>query len=288
MEGRRGHIAMVMEKTENCLVSIIMGIYNCESTLSEAVDSLLNQTFQNWELILCDDGSSDGTYLAAQSYVQRYPEKIRLLQNFKNLGLNETLNRCLKEVKGEYVARMDGDDVCAPDRLEKELAVFAEHPELAVVSVGMYFYDEKGIFGSLLYPEWPQKEDLLYGSPFCHAGCMVRRKVYEELGGYRTEKEISRIEDYDLWFRLYQAGYIGYNIQEYLYSMRDDRNAVSRRKWKYRVYESKLKMRIWRAFHLPLRKLPQVWIPLIKGLMPKFVYSYFHRKRLNGAKEEKS
>ena len=97
--------------------------------------------------------------------------------------------------------------------------MFAEHPELAVVSVGMYFYDEKGIFGSLLYPEWPQKEDLLYGSPFCHAGCMVRRKVYEELGGYRTEKEISRIEDYDLWFRLYQAGYIGYNIQEYLLSL---------------------------------------------------------------------
>ena len=90
-------------------VSIIMGIYNCAATLPEAIDSILAQTFSDWQLVLCDDGSKDSTYTVAESYQEKFPNKIVLLQNERNMGLNHTLNRCLQIANGEYVARMDGD-----------------------------------------------------------------------------------------------------------------------------------------------------------------------------------
>ena len=103
-------------------VSIIMGIYNCAATLPEAIDSILTQTFSDWQLILCDDGSKDNTYTVAKAYQERLPDQIILLQNVRNMGLNYTLNRCLQVTTGEYVARMDGDDISLPTRLEKEAA----------------------------------------------------------------------------------------------------------------------------------------------------------------------
>ena len=83
-------------------VSIIMGIYNCAPTLPEAIGSILTQTFSDWQLVLCDDGSTDDTYAVAKGYLDKYPEKIILLQNETNMGLNHTLNRCLAAATGEY------------------------------------------------------------------------------------------------------------------------------------------------------------------------------------------
>ena len=79
-------------------ISILMGIYNCAGTLNEAIDSIITQTCKSWELILCDDGSSDNTYSIAKEYAERYPNKIILIKNSKNMGLNYTLNHCLKYV----------------------------------------------------------------------------------------------------------------------------------------------------------------------------------------------
>lgn len=101
-------------------ISILMGTFNCADTLAEAIDSVLDQTFTDWELILCDDGSSDATFEVAQSYQHDHPEKIVLLQNETNMGLNYTLNRCLSKARGRFIARMDGDDVSCPTRLEQE------------------------------------------------------------------------------------------------------------------------------------------------------------------------
>ena len=113
-------------------VSIIMGIYNCAATLPEAIDSILAQTFSDWQLVLCDDGSKDNTYTVAKAYQEKFPDKIFLLQNERNMGLNHTLNRCLQVATGEYVARMDGDDISLPTRLERENAFLDAHPESSV------------------------------------------------------------------------------------------------------------------------------------------------------------
>ena len=126
------------------LVSVIMGIYNCEKSIEAAIESILQQTYDNWEMIMCDDGSNDDTYLVASGYRDDYPEKIVLLKNGCNRGLNYTLNHCLRYAKGEYIARMDGDDISLPTRLEKEVRFLDEHPHFAIVSCPMIYFDEGG------------------------------------------------------------------------------------------------------------------------------------------------
>lgn len=128
-------------------ISVIMGIYNCADTLPESIESIINQTFKDWELILCDDGSSDNTYQVARQYKAKYPEKIVLLRNKKNRGLNYTLNRCLRAAKGEFIARMDGDDRCPVNRFTKELEVLRRESDIAIVSTDMGFLMRQGFGG---------------------------------------------------------------------------------------------------------------------------------------------
>ena len=121
-------------------VSVIMGAFNAASTLSASIDSVLKQTYKDWELIICDDCSTDNTFDVAKSYVEKYPN-IRVIRNEKNSCLAYSLNHCLKYVQGEYVARMDTDDLCLPDRLEKQVAFLDAHPDLAVVGGGVMLFD---------------------------------------------------------------------------------------------------------------------------------------------------
>lgn len=127
-----------------------MGIYNCEGTLAEALDSLLSQTFTDWNLVMCDDGSSDTTYEIAEQYQTRYSNKINLIKNERNMGLNHTLNRCLEFADGEYIARQDGDDMSMPTRFEKEVAILDSNSEIAIVSTAMTYFDESGVWGKVV------------------------------------------------------------------------------------------------------------------------------------------
>ena len=256
-----------------------MGVYNCASTVEEAVQAIIDQTVTDWELIICDDGSADNTYEVVQALAEK-EQRIVLIRNDRNMGLAPTLNHCLRMARGKFTARMDGDDICAPDRFEKELAVLEADPNCAVVSCGMLSYDEGGVYGQSNYPEKPDKTDFFRMSPFCHAGCMMRKAVLQELGGYNESDEVLRFEDYDLWYRLYKAGYYGRNLTQPLYSMRDDRNATRRRKMKYRVNVVKLSWKIYRDFKPGIRYLPTIPIPIIKGLIPGFLYTYLRRRKL--------
>lgn len=263
----------------NPTISVIMGAYNCALTLPEAIAAIQHQTVSDWEFIICDDGSSDETWQVASEF-QRNDARIVLLRNEKNLGLNATLNKCLAAASGYYIARMDGDDICAPDRFEKELALYAKHPEAGVISCSMSFFDDEGIFGKMIYDAAPQPKDLLHGSQFCHAGALMRRDILEELGGYSENKDTLRVEDYDLWVRMYAAGYRGFNTQEILYSMRDDRNAISRRTFQSRINESKVILRAGKAFGGQSFSYAQACIPVLKGFCPTWLYKFLHGKRL--------
>lgn len=260
-------------------VSVLMGIYNNEKTLNEAVDCIINQTYTNWELILCDDGSKDRTYEVAQALCTM-DNRIKLIRNKHNMGLAATLNHCLKYAQGEYIARMDGDDLCALNRFEKEIDFLNSHKEYALVSSGMNFFDENGIYGNLIYMEEPEVKDFVRGSQFCHASCMIKKDVLLQLGGYDISKKSERIEDYDLWIRLYRAGYKGYNISEVLYSMRDDRNAFHRRKMKYRINESRLMMSLCNNYKLPIKCKCYTLKPILLGMMPQYIYVILHRNKL--------
>lgn len=262
------------------MISIIMGIYNCAKTLEEALDSIVNQTCFDWELIMCDDGSNDNTYAVAQKYIKSHSEyKITLLRHSENVGLNKSLNDCLKKVKGNYIARMDGDDISLPTRLETEVKFLDEHPEYDIVSCPMFYFDENGIF--MTGRGKGKIDEFLFckGTPICHAPCMVRREAYEAVNGYTEKTNRLRVEDWDLWIRMYAKGFKAYELETPLYKMRDDRNAYSRRKMKYRLNEARVS-----AFAIKVLKLNPIyyiWIlrPIIVGMLPESIYKVLHKNR---------
>ena len=266
-------------------VSVIMGIYNCAPYLQEALDSLYAQTFQDFEIILCDDGSSDGTYGIALVNQTLHPN-IVLLKNPRNLGLNQTLNNCLAVANGNYIARMDGDDVCDSTRFEKEVAFLDGHPEYAIVSSPMLYFDENGVFGKgAAKGGEPDKNAFVMGTPFCHAPCMVRKEAYDAVGGYTVDERLLRVEDYHLWVKMYAKGFRGYNLSEYLYSMRDDRNASKRRTFKCRINGIYSRWIAYKLLNIPfIGFLKYSVLSLCKGLMPDKLYEYCHRKKLNNCR----
>lgn len=262
-------------------ISIIMGIYNCAETLGEAIDSLLAQTYSDWELILCDDGSADDTHAVAKGYQEKYPEKIVLLRNEQNMGLNHTLNRCLERATGTYIARMDGDDISLPERFETEVSFLESHPEYAIVSCPMIYFDENGDWGTgQCISEEPTPEMLVHGTIHCHAPCMVRTEAMRSVGGYTADKKLLRVEDWHLWMKLYAAGYRGRNLTQALYKMRDDQAAVHRRKFRYRLNEAYVSLLAVQTFQLPVWKVVYALRPIAVGLLPMPIYQMLHRKRM--------
>lgn len=255
-----------------------MGIYNCAPFLQEALDSLYAQTYKNFEIILCDDGSKDDTYKIAKENQEKHPE-IVLLKNPRNLGLNQTLNNCLAVAKGEYIARMDGDDISLPDRFEQEVQFLDTHSEYAIISGPMIYFDELGEFRRGKVGGEVTKMDFIQGTPFCHAPCMVRKEAYDAVEGYSVSPKLLRVEDYHLWFKMYAAGFKGWNLSSPIYAMRDDRNARKRRRFKTRVNASKLQIWGYRKLGIPF----WYWIfalrPILVGLLPSPLYNILHKKR---------
>ena len=269
-------------------ISVLMGIYNCAATLPDAIDSILAQTYPHWELIMCDDGSKDDTYAVAEGYRQRYPDKIILLQNEQNMGLNKTLNRCLELATGAYIARMDGDDLSMPERFEKEITFLESRPDLAIVSCPMVYFDEKGEWGWGREIPKPRFAHMIFGTPHCHAPCMVRTEAFRAVKGYSEDPRTLRAEDYDLWFRMYGAGFRGENLPDFLYKMRDDENAFHRRKFKYALHETYVRWHGYRLLKIPFWGYPVALRPIIVGLLPKFIYQPLHRYRLRKRKKVRS
>lgn len=261
-------------------ISVIMGIYNCAQTLSEALDSLLSQTYQGFKVIMCDDGSKDSTFEVAQSYVERYPGKFILIRNENNMGLNYTLNKCLALTDTEFTARMDGDDLSLPYRFQKEIDFLDQNPNYAIVSGPMIYFDEYGDFRTGKGNGEVTIKDFIPGPPFCHAPCMIRTDAFKQVGGYSVAKHLLRIEDYHLWFKLYYAGYRGYMLSYPIYKMRDDRHAVGRRKFKYRWNSTRLRLTWYPKLGLPWWTFFYAWRPVIIGLLPAKVYNYLHHRSL--------
>lgn len=257
-------------------ISVIMGIYNCASTLAEALDSLLAQTYQEFKVIMCDDGSTDNTVEVAQKYADLHPEKFILIKNEGNIKLAATLNHCLEYVDTEYVARMDGDDISLPERFEKEIEFLDAHPEYALVSCPMVYFDERGDYRTGIASGEPSLK-AFNSSPFCHAPVMMRKKILNEIGNYTAEPRTERIEDYYLWFKFYYAGYKGYNLSEPLYKMRNDRNAFNRRKPIDRWRTYKITVEVKTKLGLPYPYLSGI-PALCKMFVPNFIVRIIKRR----------
>ena len=257
------------KKMDQPKVSVIMGIYNCESTLSEAINSILGQSYTNWELVMCDDGSTDGTYALAEQYREKYPEKIILLKNERNMKLSYTLNRCLEKASGELIARMDGDDISHRDRLQTQVRFLQTHSDIQLVGCAMQRFDERGLHDIMHPVVSPDKWTLRYRVPFFHATILTYKWVYDTLKGYNVSDSVTRVEDRDLWFRFYANAFKGANIDEVLYDVRENKETISRRTVRSRFHSLQTTARGFQLLGYPKRWLiTEVLLLTAKSLIP--------------------
>ena len=259
-------------------ISVLMGIYNCAGTLVEALDSLYDQTYQDFKIILCEDGSSDDTYAVAEQYAKSH-DNIILLRNERNMGLNYTLNRCLELADTEYIARMDGDDISLPHRFETEINFLDANPEYDVVCSTMIHFDENGDFRTDPLVGEVKKEDFILGTPMYHAACMARTEAFNAVGGYSVDERLLRVEDYHLWFKLFAAGKLLYRLKEPLYKMRDDRNAYKRRTLKNCLNEVYVRHIGYKMISLPWYVQAFAIRPILVYLLPGFIYNWLHHNK---------
>ncbi|MBQ4600635.1 MAG: glycosyltransferase [Oscillospiraceae bacterium] len=180
-------------------VSVILPAYNAEKYIKEAMDSILSQTFADFELIVLNDCSQDSTEELILSYED---PRVVYVKNEENLGVARTLNRGLALAKGEYIARMDADDISLRSRFEKQAAYLDTHSNVAVLGSNVELFDENGTIQTGWSSTDPRqlKLDLFFACPFAHPGVMMRTAVIRELGGYDPEYE--GLEDYELWYRV--------------------------------------------------------------------------------------
>lgn len=259
----------MIELKEHTKISVIMGSYNPKKEyLQRAVCSIICQTFYDWELIIYDDGSEDEQRNIIDE-IAAMDRRILVIHGDYNRGLAYGLNRCLEIAKGNYIARMDDDDISKENRLEKQYDFLQSHPEFQWVSSNCYMFDDNSVWGIDRYPEEPGNEDFLAHSAYVHPATMFRKTILNETSGYQVSSDTMRCEDYELFMRLHAAGYRGYNFQDPLFYYREDENGVQKRKYRYRYREMLVRQRCFRELKiLRLTTFPYVVKPLIVGMIP--------------------
>lgn len=187
---------------KNPLVSVLMPAYNAEKYIGEAIESILNQTYKNLELIIIDDCSTDDTWKIIQEYQKKDKRIIGVINN-KNLKLSLTLNKGIQMAKGEYIARMDADDISTSDRIQNQVEFLEQNKEVGILGGIMEIIDTKGNYlGKRSYPQDDKliRKKLFRYSPFSHPLIMIRKKILSKSGLYNDT--FNPAEDYELYFRI--------------------------------------------------------------------------------------
>lgn len=219
-------------------ISVLLPVYNVAPYVAEALQSLQQQTFADFEIVVVDDGSTDGTQSIVERIAKSEP-RIRMVRTPQNLGLPSALNLGLPYCCAPYIARMDGDDVAMPERLEKQLRFLEAHPDIALVGSATIAIDEhSNAISGLSISRRPAtqaevEQTLLLSSPCLHIW-MARSEVYGELDGYRM---MDCAEDYDFLLRAVFAGYRVSNLQEPLMRIRTRGGNLSSRLEQRKAHE---------------------------------------------------
>jgi glycosyltransferase involved in cell wall biosynthesis len=213
-----------MEMTVAPKVSVVMGVYNGEEFLRTAIESILDQTFEDFELLIVNDGSTDQTEQILNGLSD---PRIRILDDGQNKGLTRRLIEGCNEARGKYIARMDADDISFPERFQKQIDFLEKNPDYAVVGTRCHFLDSKGKarrFGSHYCTDEEIKWDMCLRSPFVHGSTMLVREYLLACGGYREEFRYA--QDYDLWLRIAETHKVA-NLPDILYGFRYHRLSIT-------------------------------------------------------------
>ena len=207
-------------------VSIVMAVCNGERYVREAVESILNQTFADFEFIIIDDGSTDSTWSILTAYAAQ-DSRVVLIRNQENIGLTRSLNKGLALAQGEYLARQDADDVSLPERLEWQVAFLDQHVKCSLVASHASEIDDNcNVVGYMTPPSGNSKlqADLMRWNFLPHGSVMFRSSAVRRMGGYDPTYQYA--QDYDLWLRLAEVADLAC-LAHPLYQLRRHRQAVT-------------------------------------------------------------
>jgi glycosyltransferase involved in cell wall biosynthesis len=297
------------------LVSAIIIFLNCEQFLQEAIESVFEQTYQNWELLLVDDGSTDGSTAIAQKYATQYPDKVRYLEHegHVNRGMSATRNLGISHAQGNYISLLDADDVWLPQKLEKQIAILESHPEVEIVfGPTEYWYSwtgkpedqnrnllrEIGVQSDTVFQPPKLLPLLLKNQANAPATCSVlmRRKVFTETGGFE-ESFKGLFEDRAFFSKVYLK-IPAFVMSECLDRYRqhpDSHCHVEQKTGKYKPYqrsEAHFKFLKWLEGYLSQESVkdPDVWQALKISLLPyhnlvlHYLYQIKQRLQIIGQK----
>lgn len=251
--------------TNDPKISVIMPIYNCELYVGEAIESILNQSFADFEFLIIDDCSTDRTLQIAQSYTD---QRIKIITKEKNTGYTASLNYGISVAKGKYIARMDADDSSVVERFEMQLEFLEANPDFILCGSTVQIYGSDNIIDK---PEHHNEIQiaLLYGCPIAHPSVMVRKAVLEQ---FMYDGKMEPAEDYDLWTKMIWAGKM-YNIQKPLL--------------RYRFHEAQVSIA---KSEIQQQNTAQARVRYFSKLdynqntcSPEIVLKYFQKKQLSGS-----
>jgi glycosyltransferase involved in cell wall biosynthesis len=216
-----------------------MSVYNGEKFLKEAVDSILCQTYSDFEFIIINDASTDKTKEILGTYSDK---RLRIVNNIQNIGLTRSLNKGLTEAKGEYIARMDSDDISLPERLDMQKRFMDSHPDIVCAGTGLILIDSFGnvtnsktvIVGSEML-----KFFLILKNHIAHSSVIFRKKNIQQVGGY--DDSVRYAQDYNLWSKLLSNGCKIENIQKPLLKYRLHTQSITQGNNKDEAYYSAIK-----------------------------------------------
>ncbi|HSF45703.1 MAG TPA: glycosyltransferase [Chitinophagaceae bacterium] len=209
-------------------VSVIMPVYNTAQYLGEAISSVLSQSFSDFEFIIIDDGSTDHSGEVISAF---HDMRIRYLKNEQNMGLVYTLNRGVDEARGQWIARMDGDDISLPNRFAEQILYLSAHPEVDVLACRVELIDEKGdSTGEWLHDAAAVSaqeiiDHLPVNNCIAHPTVMIAADVLKQ---FRYLPEQAQAEDYDLWLRLAASGKIIHKLDQVMLKHRVIKSSFTR------------------------------------------------------------
>ena len=243
-------------------ISVVMPVYNGGAFLREAINSVLRQSYNDFELIVIDDGSDDETPEILRAF-SRQDRRVRVLRHARNLGLGSALREGVEEARAEWVARMDADDIAHPDRLARQFAAVQSDSTIDVLGTQAVEIDCNG--RPLRLRSVPLEHDAIrsllpWVNPVIHPTVLFRRRAIIAVGSY--DGNLPNVEDYDLWYRCAAGGLRFANLPDVLLGYRVNETAFKKRGWQYRTREMRVRFHGNRLLGCPPWQQVSVLIPL--------------------------
>jgi glycosyltransferase EpsE len=257
-----------MYNNKTPLVSVIMATFNePKEYITASISSILNQTYRNLELFVADDSTNEETVCAINAFSE--DSRLHIIRQNQRMGFVNALNKALQASKGDFLARMDGDDISLPERLAKQIDFLQEHPKVDVLGGFINIIDKNGnMISERFYPTKPLKTKMwmLFRSPFAHPTVMFRRKVIDR--GYFYNPEFKKAEDIELWMRLKNAGFGFGNISEKLLNYRITQDLGTKRSKEQWLYNYRARQHAF-SYKSPLFSLLSIFFSRMYMIIPE-------------------